>query len=261
MLDHDSASLPYALVTIRFLCGGALALPWALRRPPAAGEGRAALTCAVPLLAGYLLLTVGLQYTTSAVSAFLSYLLVVIVPVITAFTLRRLPSWPVLVGIVLSVAGLRLLTGGASGFGLGEALSLGAALAFAVHVIALGHVAPRMDAVRLTSFQLFAVGAAALPVALAVDGLSLPAAALAGAVGVAIANVAGLVLQTVGQRDVSPSRAALLLMVDPVVAAAGGYLLGERLGFGGLAGAALILAGIAAAETVGASASEASQRS
>ena len=41
---------------------------------------------------GYALQTVGLQYTTSSRSAFITYLLVVMVPVMAAVTLRRVPT-------------------------------------------------------------------------------------------------------------------------------------------------------------------------
>jgi drug/metabolite transporter (DMT)-like permease len=50
------------------------------------------------------------------------------------------------------------------------------------------------------------------------------------------------------QRRVGPSRTALLLMLEPVFAGLAGYLAGEHLGALGVAGAALILVGIAVAE-------------
>jgi drug/metabolite transporter (DMT)-like permease len=55
-------------------------------------------------------------------------------------------------------------------------------------------------------------------------------------------------LQLYGQRRVSASRTALVLMLEPVFAAILGYLDGERLGAAGAAGAGLILAGILVSE-------------
>lgn len=279
-LDASEPSAPYAFVAVRFLAGGVLlsvALGlldrFGLRRaaPQPAGrvEGRAdgdggpagqrrrvtrsaALRCVPPLLGGYLALTVGLDQTSSTTAAFLSYLLVVIVPVLMAIGYRRLPSGGVAVGIVLSVAGLERLTGGGGRFGSGELLCLLAALLFAVHVIVLGRAAtdPAIDPLRLTALQLSGVGVLALPAALIVDGASFTARWWLLGLVTASVGVVALTLQTIGQRTVPPSRTALLLMIDPVVAAGGGYLLGERIGWPGLVGAGLILVGIATAELV-----------
>jgi len=43
---------PFAVVALRFLLGGVLLVPFALRRPSAPGEGRAALWCALGLFIG-----------------------------------------------------------------------------------------------------------------------------------------------------------------------------------------------------------------
>jgi len=208
--------------------------------------------CTVPLLLGYVALTVGLERTSSTTAAFLSYLLVVIVPVLSALVLRRLPSKGVAIGIVLSVAGLERLTGGGgASFGAGEALCLLAAFLFAVHVLVLGDIASTtdIDPLRLSSFQLIGVGALATPVAVVADGIPAGFGWWTSALACAAVGVVALTLQTIGQREIGPSRTALILMVDPVVAAIGGYVwLGERVGWRGAFGAALILAGIATAE-------------
>ena len=54
----------------------------------------------------------------------------------------------------------------------------------------------------------------------------------------AAAGLGGLVLQIAGQRTVGPARTSLLLMLEPVLAAVGGYLIGERLAPLGFVGAA-----------------------
>ena len=56
-------------------------------------------------------------------------------------------------------------------------------------------------------------------------------------------------LSTWAQRRVEPSRASLLNLLEPVVAGFVGYWVGERLGVGGYAGAALILVAMTVAES------------
>ena len=246
MLDDAG---PYAVVGLRFLLGGLVVLPWAWRRPPATGEAGAVAWCSVVLAAGYVLLTVGLQRTTSTAAAFICYLLVVIVPVLSAVLLRRWPPLPLVAGVGLATTGLFLLAGDGFRLGTGEVLVLGCAFAFAVHILLVDRFAGAVDVVRFTAFQLVAVGALALlPAAARGELAALTGGAWLACLVLAAAGLGGLLLQVAGQRSVGPARTSLLLMLEPVLAAAGGYVIGERLAPLGFAGAALILLGIVLSE-------------
>src|SRR4030095_12564082 len=106
------------------------------RRPATPRELRHGVVAGVALLAGYVLQTVGLQYTTPSTSAFITYLLVAFVPLIGFVALGGRPRPLTLVGLVMAVVGLVLLTGGAdASFGKGEVLTLGCAVAFAAHIV------------------------------------------------------------------------------------------------------------------------------
>ena len=248
---------PYAVASLRFLAGGVVLLPFALRRRSGAApadEARAVLWCSAALLAGYLFLTVGLESTTSTAAAFITYLLVVIVPLLSAVVLRRVPPPSVLGGALLATTGLFLLAGDGLRLGRGELLVLGCAVAFAVHILLVGRYAAGLDPVRFTAFQLLAVGLGGLVPAAALGELAgLTSAAVGPIAALAAAGLAGLLLQIAGQRTVGPSRTSLLLMLEPVLAAIGGYLLGERVPVLGFLGAALILGGIVLSEAVPAS--------
>ena len=63
-----------------------------------------------------------------------------------------------------------------------------------------------------------------------------------------VCSAVALSLQLWGQKRIAPSRAALILLSEPVFAGIAGYVNGERLGAVELAGAAMILAGIAISE-------------
>src|SRR5207244_2271031 len=110
--------------------------------------GRDGVLAGVALGSGYVFQTWGLRFTTSARSAFITYLLVVFVPLLAAVVLRRRPHAATLVGVAVAVVGLLLLTGGGGGgLGKGELLTVGCAVAFAVHILILAEVAHRHDAV------------------------------------------------------------------------------------------------------------------
>lgn len=250
----DVAVVPF--LAVRFLIGAAVLAPFAVRsRPGAVAAGSdggvvgAGVACGLVLLAGYLFQTVGLQYTTAPVSAFVTYLLVVIVPVISSVVLRRRPGTATVTGVVVAAAGLVLLTGGRAGIGRGELLTLGCAVAFAVHIVLLAELAPRFDSVRLTAVQLLVVGGLCLAPGAFLGGYAFPVEAwLAAAFTGAAVSALAFFLQVWGQRRVGPTRTSLLLMLEPVAAAALGHVTGERLGARGVAGAVLILAGIVVAE-------------
>jgi drug/metabolite transporter (DMT)-like permease len=255
----EVAVVPF--LAVRFLVGAAVLAPFALAPrhvgagadagvvPADAGVARAGVVCGLVLLAGYLFQTVGLQYTTAPVSAFVTYLLVVIVPLISSVVLRRPPGRATLTGVVVAAVGLLLLTGEGAGLGRGELLTLGCAVAFAVHIVLLAELAPRHDTVRLTAVQLLVVGTLCVVPGAFLGGYAFPREAwLAAAFTGAAASALAFSLQVWGQRRVGPTRTSLLLMLEPVAAAALGHVTGEPLGVRGLGGGLLILAGIAAAE-------------
>jgi drug/metabolite transporter (DMT)-like permease len=204
------------------------------------------------LLAGYLAQTFGLRHTSSATSAFITYMLVVLVPLIGFVVLGRRLHRLTLIGVALAVAGLVLLTGGGGGgFGRGELLTLVCALCFAAHIVVLGEVATRHDPVRITAIQAITVGVGCGLPGLFVGGYGFPATATAAAAFTGVfATALAFLLMVDAQRVVPPARAALVLLLEPVFAGVLGYANGESLGAAGLAGAALILTAVVVAEVL-----------
>ena len=101
--------------------------------------------------------TIGLQYTTAATSAFLTYLLIVIVPFVSFAVGRGRPSRLTVVAIGVALVGLALLTGAGDGFGRGAVFTLLGAVAFAVHLVQMGEYGPRFDIFRFNTIQMAAV--------------------------------------------------------------------------------------------------------
>jgi len=250
--DAVTEADPVPFLAVRFLIGGAVLAALGRGRAATPHEMRHGLAAGGLLFVGYVLQTVGLQYTSPSTSAFVTYLLVVLVPLISFAVLRRRPHPLTLVGLVLAVAGLVLLTGGADvAFGRGEVLTLGCAVAFAAHIVLLGETAERHDPVRLTCIQVMFVGVACLAVSLVTGGLRMSGAAVGAAAFTGVfATALAFFAMVWAQRVVSPSRAALILLLEPVFAALLAWATGDGLSSGALAGGTLILAAVVVAEVM-----------
>jgi len=181
-----------------------------------------------------------------------SGLAVVLTPLFGAVLLRQPPGrWPAL-GALLAAVGLALLSLQQLEVRRGDALVLGCAVAFAVHILLLGRYAPCFDSYRLAVWQLATIGALALAWAALSGDLAVPGSAgvwAALAITAVAASAGAFLVQTRAQREVSPTRTAVILTMEPVFAGLFGFLLaGERLAARGWLGAGLILAGMLVAE-------------
>ena len=222
---------------------------------------------------GYQFQTLGLARTTPSKSAFITGLMVVFVPLLSAIPgLRppggRAPRWSAFVGAGLAFAGIVLLTApgrGSAGpagvagllpdfssINLGDVLTLGCAVAFAFHCIALGHVSPRIAFQPLALLQ---VGFCALFMAVSLPFLEqphvdwTPGLLAALAVAAVLATAAAFSIQSWAQSILPSTHTALILTMEPVFAWLTSFLvLGERLALWPACGAVLVLAGIAITE-------------
>lgn len=243
---------PVPFVAVRFLIAALVMAPLAVRRPRSAGILRDGGGCGVSLLAGYLLQTIGLRYTTPSISAFVTALFVVIVPLLSFALFGERLRGATVAGVVVTVAGLALLTAPSGGIGLGVWLTLASALAFGVNVVHVGVAAPRHDPFRLAAVELAVVGAGAFVPGLFLGGYAFTGVAWAGAVFTALAASAlAFSLLVWGQARLDPTRTSALLMLEPVTAAVIGYGVGNGLEPVGAVGAVLILAGIVVVERPG----------
>ena len=240
-------------LALRFLIAGAVLWPIARRRAATPQELRHGVLAGSSLLAGYLLQTIGLRTVTAATSAFITYLLIVIVPILTAMRSRRMPGGSVFIAVGLALAGLYALSGGPASFGSGEMLTLLGAGCFAIHIVIVGEVSGHHDPVRLTMWQVLTVGVAcavASPFTGGLTGMDLGVLGAAVFTGVG-ATALAFWCMTWAQQVVPGPQAALILLLEPVTAGLLGEVVGDHLGRRGLLGAALILAAVIVAELGG----------
>lgn len=259
--DALDSLTPVGFILLRFLVGTMVLLPIALRvgwrrRDVAVPDmtprsfAVAGLVLGAVAFAGYWLQNLGLQRTTTSSSAFITGLFVVFTPLVETVARRRAPSRTVLTAVAIAAAGLFLLTGATFSPGAGELFTLGCAACFGAWIYLGGMYVNRYDAVALTAVQMGAIVVFAAPVVLVgglgtVDGQALFAVLFTGVVCSGVA----FTLQLWGQRRIEPTRAAVILLFEPVVAGFVGFAVGERLGVKGYAGAAVILASIVVAES------------
>ncbi len=255
----------FAFILVRFALAGlflALVSPGALLRLRR-DELTAGALIGCFMFAGYALQTVGLNSTTPSKAAFITGSSVIMVPLVEAALGRgRVNRW-VWAGAGAALAGLFLLTVPFSGLPAldpGDLWVLAAALMFAFHILAVGRFAPHHSVSHLTFIQIgttAALAALALPL-LHWSGIE-PArlhwttpfifTVFVTAVG---STAIAFSIQVWAQRYASPTHTAIVFSLEPVFAALSSYIFwGERLGGRGLAGGALIFAGILLAELKG----------
>jgi drug/metabolite transporter (DMT)-like permease len=219
-----------------------------LRPRSVAGLGstgrRAGLILGIALGSGYLLQTLGLQHTSAAVSGFITGMFVVLTPLGAAVLLRQAPSATAWLAVAVATVGLALLSLRGLSVGTGELLTLGCAAAFALHIVGLGRWASSYDAFGLAVLQLITVAALCALVA-APGGLVVPPDAsvwFALLVTALAATALAFVVQTWAQAHLPPTRAAVIMTMEPVFAGIFAVAVaGERLGARIVVGAVLVL--------------------
>ena len=203
------------------------------------------------LFLGSAMQQVGMLTTTVTNAGFLTALYIPLVPVLAWLALRQAPHWTTWVAAAGCVAGSWLLTGGGglSDFKTGDWWVIASSLPWAAHVMLVGRAANRLHGAMLVACgQFIACSVLALVLGIALEPVSahgawqaLGAIAYTGILSVGL----GFTLQVVAQRHTRAADSAIVLSSETVFAAAfGAAFMGDRIGPSGLAGCALILAGV-----------------
>jgi len=195
-----------------------------------------------------ILQTTGLAHTPASVSGFVTGLYVVVTPLLTALLLRRRIPRLTWLAASLATVGLGVLALHGFALGYGELLTLVAAVIYAGHIVALGRFSTPETTLSLSLVQLIVITlvsaiAAWWPTTGSGAGIQLPNSAGDWLIVLYLALIASamtMVLQTWAQAHIEPSRAAVIMAMEPVWAAAfavalGGETITLRMIIGGLA--------------------------
>jgi len=246
---RDAGVLGLTALRMSLGCGVLIVVGRAALHRASALEWKAGLLAGAVLTAAYLLQTAGLETCSAAAAGFLTAFYIALTPVFEGIAFRRLPSRRDLVVLVVAAAGIATMVAEEElRFASGEALVAASSVLWAVQIVIVGKVAPRVRARRLAAIQVGTVGAAATLAFLcsseAAPEFTPRLVLCVSYLGVMTCALCFLV-QAWGQRTVPPTRAATLYAGEPVFAAIFGVtLLGERFDATDWLGAALVMTAV-----------------
>jgi drug/metabolite transporter (DMT)-like permease len=247
---------PYSFNGIRFALGALSLVPLLIffkSRPSACQPSAAYKSWQVGIIAGLILFIaaslqqVGMLYTTAGKAAFVTCLYIILVPIAGIFLGQRTnrSTW---YGSLLVMIGLYLLCV-KEGFSVsyGDILEVCGASFWTLHILWIDHFS-EIDSLELAFYQFVTCSLLSLLAAFCMETIT-----VAGIMGAAVPILYGgfcsvgiaYTLQIVGQKQAEPAHAAIILSMETVFAALGGYLLlGEHLTFVELLGCALMMSGM-----------------
>jgi len=220
-----------------------------------------------------IVLTLGMAFqiagqteTTASKTAFITGLSVVLTPFLAIFRTRRGPGVANLLGVLLATAGFFLLSWPAGGqrVNRGDLMVLVCAALFAIYIVENAERAPRHPTLKFTAFQLTAAAAALWILSFWLKfgrpGLALVAfearpivfdGPFVAAISymIVFATLITFIVTTWAQTKMSATHTAVIYALEPFwTAIFAAIILSERLGANGLAGGALVIAGIVVSE-------------
>lgn len=238
---------PVFMVAVRCLATGLILLPFCYKKIKllSKAELRGCVLMGVVFTAAYGCQIIGLNYTSSATQSFVAALYIVFVPFFLWVIYRRRPSWFDAASVVLALAGLYLLTvQGIAGFTVGDALTIGSAVFYAIHIILIGRFAKSVDPVTMSSVQFIVAGVLAAPFVPFFGGLPAslpPKGLLCFAYIILVCTVLAYILQMIGQKYTEENTATIILSLESVFGSVlSVVLLGDRLTWVMILGAALM---------------------
>lgn len=211
-------------------------------------ERQAGFRAGLILFVGSSLQQIGLIYTTAGKAAFITGLYIVIVPLLGLFLRHRL-NLNMGLGAIVAAIGLYYLSV-TEDFTIsnGDLLELVGAVFWSIHILMIDRYSRKVDIFKLSYIQMVTCSILSLGVAVVAEHIAWSTISqviipiLYG--GILSAGVA-YTLQIVGQKNALPSQAAIILSLEVVFAAIGGFLLlQEHLSMRGLMGCLLMLVGM-----------------
>ncbi len=210
------------------------------------------LLCGALLFVASSLQQIGIKYTSAGKAGFITSCYIVIVPVIGIF-MKKASGWKIWAAVVLALAGLYCLciTDGFT-IGRGDILIFLCAMAFSAHILVIDYFSPRVNGIILSCIQFLVCGVASLP-CMFVFEIPDMAAIISAWMPILYAGVlscgVAYTLQIIGQRNVNPTIASLILSLESCFSVLAGWvILHEKLSMKESLGCVLMFAAIILAQ-------------
>lgn len=255
---------PFTFNGIRSIVGGIALLPCIALLQKLNGKGKekteesrkmqiaGGVICGLLLFAASSLQQYGIQYTSAGKAGFITAFYIVIVPVLGIF-LRKKIGWKVWSAVALAFAGLYCLCITETfTLGKGDGYIFLCALVFSLHILVVDYFSPKADGVKMACIQFFVCGIVSVPFMFILETPQI-SAIRSGMFPILYAGVlscgVAYTLQIVGQKNVNPAIASLLMSLESCFSVLAGWVvLGERLSFRESAGCLLMFAAIILAQ-------------
>ncbi|PID01688.1 EamA family transporter [Sporosarcina sp. P2] len=213
---------PYQILAVRFVIGALLlsiVFHKRLLRMEQSILWKGALL-GVLLYGAFALQTVGLQFTTPSKNAFLTGVNVVLVPLIAFILYKRKLDTFEWVGAVLALIGVAVLSlQWSTTINIGDVLTLGCAVMFAFHILYTARFVRTEDAILLTLLQMVvaAVISSVTVIAMGETSFSVEPKGVSSVLYLAVfSTTLAFLMQTVGQKHLSETKAAIILSTESV---------------------------------------------
>ncbi len=213
---------------------------------------RGALSVGMVMFVAAAMQQVAMVHTTAGKGGFITGLYVVFVPVLGLFLGHRV-GISVWIAVVFAAGGMYLLSAAESSpVNCGDLIMLASAVLWAVHVLAIGFLAPRCEALKLAVMQFAVVSVCSTVAAIATEEIAVESIRQAGwaiLYSGCFPIATACTLQVLAQRKAPAAHVAILLSLESVFAAVFGRLiLDELLTSRQLVGCTLILVGMLVAQ-------------
>lgn len=178
------------------------------------------LICGLLLCAASTVQTAALAYTSPGKAGFLTALYMIIVPIISVFSGKKL-TYINVISVIIATVGLYLIcvTNGFGNMNRGDILLIICAVLFSFHIMAIDYFSPKTDGVKLSCIQFFVCGIINLAWAFVFEKPQLQPIldcwipiCYAGFFSCGIAYT----LQIVGQKYTDPTSASILMSMESV---------------------------------------------
>lgn len=248
---------PFTFNCIRSILGGITLLPVIFlgkgkSEPPSRTLLTGGICCGILLFAASNFQQFGIQYTTVGKAGFITACYIILVPIMGIF-LKKKCTPLIWLSVLFALAGLYLLCITEEfSLGKGDVLVLICSFLFALHILVIDYFSPKTDGVKMSCIQFFVCGILSGICMLFTETPSFSNIRSAAVpllyAGIFSCGVA-YTLQIVGQKNMNPTVASLILSLESSISVLAGWiLLGQGLGLREAVGCILMFAAILLAQ-------------